>query len=144
MVSQTGIYALQAVLLLARRSDGSPLSAAAIAQELDLPADYLAKTLRRLRVDGVVSSSRGAHGGYRLACPAEDLSLARVLDPFEETRPRRVCLMGGRCDPAHPCSAHDRWSTVTHSARRILEDTSVADLLHDDRPTLTLRTGTDS
>lgn len=143
MVSQTGIYALQAVLLLARTDDDRPLSAAAIADQLELPADYLAKTLRRLRMEGVVSSSRGAHGGFRLATPPSDLSLARVLEPFDELDPRSACLMGGRCDPTDPCSAHARWSSVTASARGILEETSVADLLNRDEPTLSLRTGTD-
>ncbi|MEQ9570121.1 MAG: Rrf2 family transcriptional regulator, partial [Longimicrobiales bacterium] len=126
MVSQTGIYALQAVLLLARTDGSQPRSAAAIAGELDLPANYLAKTLRRLRVEGVVSSSRGAHGGYRLAVAPSALSLARVLEPFEELRPGRTCLMGGTCDPDDPCSAHARWSSVTASAREMLDTTTVA------------------
>lgn len=143
MMSRTGIYALQAVLLLARAGDDRPRSAAAIADELDLPADYLAKTLRRLRREGVLTSSRGARGGYRLAADPASLSLARVLKPFEEFRGGRICLMGGRCDPEHPCSAHDRWSSVTASAREILEDTAVADLLHEAPSPLTLRTGTD-
>lgn len=143
MVSQTGIYALQAVLLLARTEGVRPRSAAAIAEELELPAGYLAKTLRRLRAEGVLSSSRGAHGGFRLALPASALSLAQVLEPFDEFPARRACLMGGRCDPEAPCSAHERWASVTASAREMLEDTTVADLLHEEPSDLPLRTGTD-
>lgn len=143
MVSQTGIYALQAVLLLARTDDERPVAASTIADELGIPAGYLAKTLRRLARNGVLTSSRGAHGGYRLERPATDLSLARILEPFEELGPEGNCLMGGTCDPSAPCSAHARWSAVTASARKILEGTTVADLLVRPDTPLLLRTGTD-
>lgn len=144
MVSQTGIYALQAVLLLARSDDDAPVSAGTIAETLGIPSGYLAKTLRRLTREGVLRSARGAHGGYRLEAPADALPLARVLEPFQELRTGATCLMGGRCDPAHPCTAHARWSSVTAAAREILEATTVADLLQDDSPTLRLWTGTDA
>ncbi len=133
MVSQTASYALQAVLLLARVDNERPLSAVAMARQLDIPSDYLAKTLHRLRRQGVVTSFRGAHGGYRLAEHARDLTLVRVLEPFQEFGRGGRCLLGGICDVANPCAAHDRWSQVTRTARGVLERTTIGDLLVDVR-----------
>lgn len=76
MLSRSGIYALQATLHLARESTGEPISAARMADALQLPPDYLAKVLRRLSREGVLSSTRGARGGYRLAVPPEQLTVA--------------------------------------------------------------------
>jgi Rrf2 family iron-sulfur cluster assembly transcriptional regulator len=129
MVSQTAVYALQAVLLLARAQNERPLPAAAIARQLKIPSGYLAKTLHRLRQEGVLTSSRGARGGYRLAERPEDLPLARILAPFQEFGHGGRCLHGGVCDPTRPCTAHDRWTEVTTSTRGMLEQTTVEDLL---------------
>ncbi len=129
MISQTAVYALQAVLLLARTRSDRPFPAAAMARKLEIPSGYLAKTLHRLRQEGVLVSSRGARGGYRLATPPHDLSLAQVLAPFHEFGHGGRCLLGGPCDLAHPCSAHERWVEVTSSTRGMLEQTTVADLL---------------
>lgn len=145
MLSRTGIYALQATLHLAHRSDGAPVAAAAIARELEIPGTYLAKVLRRLAREGVLESVRGAHGGYRLAGDPRRLSVARVVAPFDEFRPGKVCLMGGRpCDPMNPCSAHDRWSRWTGTARGMLEETTLAELLGTDGTPATLSNPTDT
>lgn len=129
MLSQTGIYALQAVLHLARNGRGESMPAAAMAEALELPSTYLAKVLHRLAREGVVVSTRGAHGGYRLALDPATLTVARVVAPFQELRPARTCLLGGPCDLEHPCPAHARRTAWTVSALAVLETTTLADLL---------------
>ena len=129
MLSQTGVYALQAVLHLARMGRGVSVSAAAVAEELDLPATYLAKVLHRLGRDGVLLSTRGSRGGYRLAQDPAVVTVAHVVAPFQELRPSRTCLLGGPCDLDNPCSAHARRTAWTAAALEILERTTIADLL---------------
>ena len=129
MLSQTGVYALQAVLHLARRGGPDAVPAAVMAEALDLPANYLAKVLHRLGREGVLTSTRGSRGGYRLACAPRVLTVARVVAPFQELRPTRTCLMGGPCDLANPCPAHARRTAWTASALDMLERTTIADLL---------------
>lgn len=130
MLSRTGLYALQATLHLAHQPNGTPVAAAVIARELEIPPNYLAKVLNRLAREGVLESVRGAHGGYRLARDPRRLTVARVVAPFDEFRPGTVCLMGGRtCDPLNPCPAHDRWARWTGTARDMLEETTVAEWL---------------
>lgn len=129
MLSQTGVYALQAVLHLARQGGGEAVSAASMAEALEIPANYLAKVLHRLAREGVVASTRGAHGGYRLTDPADSVTVASVVAPFQELRPSRTCLLGGPCDLENPCSAHARRTAWTASALDVLEKTTLADLL---------------
>jgi Rrf2 family iron-sulfur cluster assembly transcriptional regulator len=130
MLSSTSDYALRAILVLAQASDGRPLRADQIARATGSPANYLAKTLNALAKAGLVSSTRGPFGGFVLAVPAEKLTLARIIDCFDEPRPQTRCLLGNApCDQRHPCTAHQRWTTIKNARRAPLADTTVADLL---------------
>lgn len=131
MLSQTGVYALQAALYLARH-DGGPATAAVIAGDLDIPGNYLSKVLQRLGRQGIVTASRGPGGGYRLAAAWRDLSVADVVGPFEELLPDDVCLMGGRCDPEDPCTAHTRRARWRRAYAAQLRETTLAHLLGSD------------
>jgi Rrf2 family protein len=130
MLSSTSDYALRAILVLAQATDGRPLRADEIARATGSPANYLAKTLNALAKAGLVTSARGPFGGFVLAVPAAELSLARIVDCFDEPRPQTRCLLGTvPCDLRHPCTAHHRWTAVKAARRAALADTTVADLL---------------
>jgi Rrf2 family transcriptional regulator, iron-sulfur cluster assembly transcription factor len=130
VLSSTSDYAIRALLFLARDPVGRVRRADEIADATGAPRNYLAKTLNALAKAGIVSSARGPQGGFVLACDPAALSLARVVDCFDEPRPQRRCLLGtAPCDPAHPCSAHDRWTAITRERRDPLLSTTIADLL---------------
>jgi Rrf2 family protein len=130
MLSQTSAHALRAVLYLAQQEAGEVVPADVIAEALGAPKNYLSKTLNGLAKRGVLESTRGRTGGFRLNVPAERLTLARVIEPYIEHRPREVCLLGGRpCDDRCPCSVHDRWKSVEAQVWTPLASTTVADLL---------------
>lgn len=129
MLTQTGLYALQALLHLAVQENGDRVSAALMAGELGVPATYLAKVLQRLAREGVLTSTRGARGGYRLAVDPARLTVAVAVAPFQELRTPKTCLLGGPCNPTRPCSAHARRTAWTAAALEILEQTTLADLL---------------
>jgi Rrf2 family transcriptional regulator, iron-sulfur cluster assembly transcription factor len=132
MLSSTSDYALRAILVLAQASDGRPLRAELIARATGSPPNYLAKTLNALAKAGFVASTRGPFGGFVLAVPASELTVARIIDCFDEPRPQSRCLLGNApCDPRHPCSAHDRWTAIKSARRAALADTTVADLVGD-------------
>jgi Rrf2 family transcriptional regulator, nitric oxide-sensitive transcriptional repressor len=129
ILSQTAEYALRAVLYMARR-DGERTSAEQIARALGAPANYMSKTLNQLAKAGVVTGARGPTGGFRLAIPAEELTVARVADSFSTPRANPICLLGDRpCSSANPCDAHHRWTAVTQAAAAPLAQTTIADLL---------------
>ena len=135
MLSATSDYALRAVLLLARSRDDRPMRADEIADATGAPRNYLAKTLNAMAKAGIVTSARGPQGGFMLAVAPAALPIARIVDLFEEPRPRGTCLLGARpCNPLRPCAAHCRWTAVTDARREPLMTTTVADLLADDIP----------
>ena len=135
MLSSTSDYALRAILVLAQATDRRPLRADQIARATASPANYLAKTLNALAKAGLVNSTRGPFGGFVLAIPAAELSLARIIDCFDEPRPQTRCLLGSApCDPRRPCTAHERWTAVKATRRAALANTTVADLVVSTAP----------
>lgn len=136
MISQTGEYALRAVLYLAREGHGEPVSVDVIAEALDLPRNYLSKTLHTLAKRGVLDSMRGPHGGYSLADPPEEVPLYEIVKPFDQLAERETCLLGSRkCDDRAPCAAHRAWRDVTDHVLGFFRETTVRDLLGDGDPT---------
>jgi Rrf2 family protein len=129
MISRTGVYALQALLHLARHRNGAQVPAAVMARELGIPGTYLAKVLQRLAREGILESTRGAKGGYRLLAEPSRLTVGTVVHPFQGFRAPDTCLLGGPCNPGNPCTAHARRSAWNAAALEILDKTTLADLL---------------
>src|SRR3954471_5260308 len=114
MLSTTSQYALRALCHLARRSDG-PVLGRDLASAVEIPANYLSKVLLTLRKAGLVETSRGSGGGYRLRKPANEIQLIDVVELFEEisgTEPS--CFLGRtrRCSEVSLCTAHSSWKRV--------------------------------
>ena len=129
MLSQTAEYALRAVVLLAARTPGSTARVGELADELDIPQNYLSKTLHTLTRAGVLVSARGKGGGFALARPAGSISLFEIVDPFDRLGSKPACLMGqAECSEAHACAAHHRWKEVSSRVQGFFRKTSVADL----------------
>lgn len=130
MISQTGEYALRAVLYLAREGHGEPVSVDVVAEALDLPRNYLSKTLHTLAKRGVLDSMRGPRGGYSLADPPDQVPLYEIVKPFDQLEERETCLMGRKkCDDRSPCAAHRAWTEVTDHVLSFFRETTVQDLL---------------
>lgn len=83
MLSITSQYALRALSHLARRS-GEAVLGRDLAQSVEIPANYLSKVFLTLRNAGLVDTTRGSGGGYRLGRPAKDVHLIDVVELFEE------------------------------------------------------------
>lgn len=134
MISATSEYALRAVLVLAQVGDRT-VRADEIAQAIGAPRNYLAKTLNALAKHGVVTSARGPTGGFQLAIPASRLTVAAVVDCFDEPRRQRLCLLGNAaCNPEQPCAAHHKWLAIATAQRAPMASTTIADLIGERRP----------
>lgn len=128
-LSSTAQTALRAVLCIAEHGADRPMRVDDIAASLDCPRNYLSKTLHALTRAGVLQSTRGPKGGFQLADPPDQLTLARVVGPFEPAGERR-CLMGrATCGDAHPCLVHHRWSRAAAVVESFFDQTTVDDLL---------------
>ena len=125
-------YGLRALLALAA---DQPRTAESLAAEQDLPVRFLSAILADLRRGGLVTSRRGAEGGYHLAKEAEEISLAdaiRVLDgPLAEVRgmrPEATSYLGAAVH------LQEVWVAVRASLRSVLEQVTLADVLSGSFP----------
>ena len=134
MLSQTAEYALRAVLTIAAAPDGEPLGAARLAAALDIPQNYLAKTLHQLARAGVLESTRGKLGGFRLARAPDRIPLVDIVGLFDDITGRRTCLMGRPvCSDQNACAVHERWKAVSDSTADFFRSTTVASLVGSSR-----------
>ena len=81
-LSTRGKYGLYAMAYLAQKADEGPQPLRAIAQ-LNLPEQYLEQLLGSLRKAGLVTTVRGAQGGYQLALPPEQITVGHIIDAME-------------------------------------------------------------
>lgn len=131
MLSQTSEYALRAVLYLALHAGDGPLKIEEIAGALELPRNYLSKTLHQLARVGVLASGRGKHGGFQLGRPAEELTLGDIVLQFEPATLAKHCLLGeGICSDETACAAHARWKLISDPMRAFFNETTVAGLVN--------------
>lgn len=128
VLPRTAEYAVRAVLRVASGSP-HPVRVSDIADAVDAPRNYLAKTLHVLARDGVLVATRGPGGGYRLATSPASLTLARIVAPFAAGDARRCLLRPTACGAESACAVHDRWASAARAIDRFFCTTTVADLL---------------
>ncbi|MEZ4417630.1 MAG: Rrf2 family transcriptional regulator [Gemmatimonadota bacterium] len=134
-LSRTAEYALRAALHIAENAAERATSVDVLADELDVPRNYLSKILHRLTQAGVLASSRGPKGGFRLARPADQITLGEVVDPVDPIATDRTCLLGRpQCSDTHPCPAHGRWRALAEELRVFFHETTLATLLASEAP----------
>jgi Rrf2 family protein len=133
--SASTTHALRAAAWLAANGGGEAILGRDLARELKIPPDYLSKVLATLARSGVLTASRGAKGGYRLARPPERIRLVQVVTPFEGSRVRSACLLrpDRPCRGSAACSAHASWGDVNDAYREFLDQTTLADIRDDAR-----------
>lgn len=130
MITRTSEYALQAVIHLAQRVDEWPIAGRQIAEATGIPRKYLAAVCGDLVRAGVLVSSPGKGGGFRLARPAKKIRLAEVFAPFEPILSnRRPCPFGQEvCSDDDPCAGHEQWRLVRMTYQSFLEKNSIHDV----------------
>jgi Rrf2 family cysteine metabolism transcriptional repressor len=119
IISVKGEYALQAIFDLALQSPGDPVKIADIARRQKIPQKFLELILASLKQGGFVESRRGAEGGYRLARPADQITIGAVLTFVEGGKQRK-----------RPTSDafFDLWQRVDGAISKILDQTTFAEL----------------
>lgn len=129
MISKTGIHALTALTRMATLDKGEFAGAADIAREIGAPQNYLGKLLKTLAANGLLISQKGFNGGFRLARPADDISLFEVVEPIDKVSRWGNCFMrSGSCSENEPCAVHTRWKGIRESYLGFLHETTIADL----------------
>ncbi len=130
-------YGLICALHLAKRAAEGPVTGRDLAEREKLPADYVEQILLRLRRADVVRSTRGAHGGYVLARPAEAVSVRDVITASEGATFDLHCVSHpveeSRCSESHSCSIRPVWLLLQARIDNVLEGIHLADLLEQEQ-----------
>ena len=104
-------------------------TAAALAEQTHIAAPTVSKLLKQLQRAGLVSSTRGLHGGYQLARPATQISAAAILDALEGPVALTDCSVAhGQCEIEQNCRVGQVWQRLNLAIRRSLFDVSLAQL----------------
>jgi Rrf2 family transcriptional regulator, cysteine metabolism repressor len=132
-LSVKGEYGIMTALDLALTPGEVPVQAKAIALRQGIPIKFLEHILRALRHAGLVESSRGTHGGYRLAKPVEEIRLGDVIQAVEGpiTANNRLAIRlrnGNGHQASHESLVRSVWEEVKESILETLNRTTLADL----------------
>jgi Rrf2 family transcriptional regulator, cysteine metabolism repressor len=136
-------YGVRLMIELGRQPGSTPISLNSVAEAERLPLSYLEHLVAKLRKAGLVTSTRGAHGGYRLAMPATEITMDDVvqalegqiapMECFHETPEGRVlCSHEGDGDRA--CSTKLLWTRVQNGVTKALAGTTLAELVDFSAP----------
>lgn len=121
--SRSTRYAIQALVLLAGLPAGRYMQCRVLADRLGLPVAYLGKLMLRFAQAGLLDSTRGRAGGYRLRQPPEAITLLRVAEVVSAGRVGRECLLGLKnCSDDDACAMHCQWQPVKQRLFGMLED----------------------
>jgi Rrf2 family protein len=127
-------YGVRVMTHLAGTDGGRPVSLGSIAEAEGLPLAYLEHLVQRLRREGLVESTRGAHGGYRLSRPPSEITMAEVVSALEGHLAPIECITAeGMCSREvngdAPCPTKLLWTRVQGSIVRTLTDMTLQDLI---------------
>ncbi|MFC3650585.1 SUF system Fe-S cluster assembly regulator [Dyella humi] len=114
---------------------GDVLSTAQIAEEAHLELPTVSKLLKSLGHAGLVDSFRGVNGGYRLARPAQQISLAEIVEAIEGPLGMTECTLSeGQCDREAQCGVRGSWQRINHVLDNALRAMTLADMLQPAPP----------
>ncbi|MFM9165980.1 MAG: RrF2 family transcriptional regulator [Candidatus Limnocylindrus sp.] len=134
--STRGEYGVRFMGALARMDHGEPVSLTDIAEQEDLPRAYLEQIIGGLRDAGIIDSQRGAHGGYRLARPANEVRMGAVLRALEGPIVPMACVAeeGSPCNRTGSCTVTHLWTRVRDSVTEALDSFTLAELAQPGAP----------
>ena len=132
-------YGVRLLVELGRHEDGQPVSLKAIAEAEGLPLAYLERIVAMLKRADLVESTRGAHGGYRLARPATEITMDQAvlalegavapMSCFVDDRDSQRVLCSHQADQGHGCATKLLWTRVQGGIVEAMRRTTLAELI---------------
>jgi Rrf2 family iron-sulfur cluster assembly transcriptional regulator len=112
--SPTSQHALRALIYLAHHASDGPVRVQEIAHAEEIPRQFLSKILHSLRNQGLVVSTKGPGGGYRLSRPAGKLTVSDVVEAVDgELDLEHQCILGFKqCHDESACALHEPWKRL--------------------------------
>jgi Rrf2 family iron-sulfur cluster assembly transcriptional regulator len=124
-----GRFAVTAILDLAMSQKGGPVSLAGISERQGISLSYLEQLFGKLRRNELVSSVRGPGGGYLLAKPLEEVSVADIIRAVDEPMDATQCGGKENCHDDQKCITHDLWAGLNEHIFEYLSSVKLATLV---------------
>ena len=131
LLSTKGRYAVMAMVDLASQADAKPVALAAIAERQEIPLAYLEQIFSKLKRQGLVQSTRGPGGGYKLSRAAADTPVADIIIAADESITMTRCggKESGCMSPKTRCLTHDLWDGLGQQIYNYLSAVSLGDVI---------------
>lgn len=125
-----GRFAVTAMIDLALRSSAGPVALAAISQRQQISLSYLEQLFGKLRRYSLVDSVRGPGGGYCLARPLDQITVADIVRAVDEPLDATQCGGKENCKDEERCMTHDLWATLNFKMYEYLSSVTLSDLVN--------------
>ena len=123
-------YALRAMVYLAERPEQEVSALRAVSSAKDVPESFMAKIFQSLVHAGLVVSHRGARGGFSLARPAGEITVAEVIAAIDGPIALNTCVIPPEsCDQSTDCPVHEVWVRAQRAMMDVLAGVTFADLV---------------
>lgn len=130
MITVTGEYALRAMAGIARHPQGTYVLAKDLSQSLDIPPNYLSKVLQLLARAGLLESTRGRNGGFRMSRKPTTIFLYDILAAVEPMKRYEICILGNKeCSDATACPIHHTWKEARGRVMTMFRQTPLTKLV---------------
>ena len=124
-----GRFAVRAIGALALRQYRGPVTLAAFSERQHFSLSYLEQLFGKLRRASLVSSVRGPGGGYNLAQPTHQVTVADIVAAVDEPLDATQCAGKENCHDDKRCMTHDLWATLNEKMHEYLSSVTLADLV---------------
>lgn len=130
MLTNSSKYAIRAVLYLANNaSEANKIGSKKIANQLKIPAPFLAKTLQELTKKDIISSVKGPHGGFYLTKENEKNSLFDIIDCVDDAEKFNQCYLGQtECSDVKPCVIHHLYVPFKNKLLQKLKNKTILEM----------------
>lgn len=136
-LSTKGRYAVTAMMDLAVHEKYGPVTLADISQTQGISLSYLEQLFAHLRRKNLVEGTRGPGGGYRLARPANAITIAEIITAVDERVDATRCAGQENCQEGERCLTHDLWSELSDQIYNFLNGITLAEFV--ERPNVQAR-----
>jgi len=133
-LTRAGEYGVRCALYLALQPADEETSRRQVSEAMRIPLPFLGKIAQQLAHAGIIHITKGAKGGYRLAKPAENISLLEVVEAVEGPVNLNLCLLRhDSCERTHFCPVHEVWQEAQECLRKTLGKADLASLAAEEK-----------
>jgi Rrf2 family protein len=129
-ISTKGRYGTRAMIDIGENYGKGPVPLRQLAERQCISMKYMEQIIPLLKASGLIRSSRGARGGYALAKEPRQITLADIIHALEGSWSLVDCVEDpSLCDRAKACVTYEIWNDIHRAIHKVLDSTTLADLI---------------